>query len=90
MTAVVLKIIDLLIIAIPALIEVFRRRRANDETPADFVRRVQDEKLKTTELLLEGKGDDLSRMAHTRLLVTRQLLRGAKRVRARQGDEPAT
>lgn len=86
------KILDLALIVLPVIIEWFKRRRQQGEKAADYVRRNQAEKLKTVELVLEEKGDELSRLSKSRLKITRELLRRAKLVRddsMRKKSEPA-
>lgn len=78
------KILDLLLILVPWLIELMRKRRPVGEKASDYVRKVQNEKLETTKLVLEQKGDELSRLSRSRLAITRELL---ARVR-KQGTKP--
>jgi hypothetical protein len=87
------KILDLLLLVVPMIQEYFKNRRAEGEKAADYVRRNQAEKLKTTELVLEEKGDELSRLSRSRLRITRELLKRAAIVRDKRlrnkGDKPA-
>lgn len=83
-----LKLLDLALIALPALIELFQGNRQKGENARDYVRRKQAEKLKTTELILKENGEELSRLSHNRLLLTRELLKRAARVRDQSSKPP--
>jgi hypothetical protein len=69
-----LKLLDLLILVFPVVIEWFKKRREKDESPKEYVKRVQAEKLKVYEELLKDDGQNITRMAKARILVVRALL----------------
>lgn len=82
------KLLDLALIAIPALIELFRKRRNEGERARDYVRRKQDEKLKVTELVLSQKSEELSRLSQQRLALVRELLNRRKQLRDKSSKPP--
>lgn len=69
--AVFFKLLDLALLVVPVIVEWFKRRREAEETAANYVRRVQDEKLKTWEAMDDGQ--ELTRIARARLALAREL-----------------
>lgn len=72
MVGLLLKLFDLLLLVAPVVVEWIKRRRAEEESAASYVRKVQDEKLKTWEAM-EESGEELTRIARARLQLAREL-----------------
>ena len=61
------KLLDLLLILVPVLIEWWKKKRTPEETATQYVRRVQNEKLKTYEALQKDTGEEMSRLSWERI-----------------------
>jgi hypothetical protein len=57
----------------PMVVEWFKKRRAEEESAAAYVRKEQAKKLEIATALLKGDSNDLNRITETRLRVIRAL-----------------
>jgi len=78
------RILDLLLLIVPVVIEWIEHKREEGQSAAEFVRRKQKETLKTYDAMAKG-GVELTRLSRTRIAVVSELLRRVRSVR-----EPAT
>jgi hypothetical protein len=69
----ILKALDLLLVIVPFLVEMWKKSREKDETPLGYVRRQQEERLKTYDAILSG-GEDVTRLSRARIALSRELL----------------
>lgn len=74
------KLLDLLLIVVPVIVEWFKKRRDEDESAAGFVRKQQAEKLKTYDAMESG-GNEITALAQTRNAVVADLLRRVQPLR---------
>ena len=77
---IIAKILNLLFLVIPLIVEWFKRERSEEEKAVEYVRRTQKEKLEVVEAILAQDGEKLTRLSRSRLLVTRELLRRVQHV----------
>lgn len=68
----ILRILNILVIVVPIVVEWFRKQRDQEETPQEYVHRKQKELIETYEAMLKDSGK-LSRIRRTRLAVLKRM-----------------
>lgn len=61
------KLLELLLMLIPLIVEAFSHKRSEDETAKEYVRRQQKEKLKTYEALNKDTGEAITKLSWDRI-----------------------
>jgi len=84
MAGFLLKLLDFALLVAPVVVEWIKRRRAEEESATSYVRKVNDEKLKTWEAMEEG-GMELTRLTRYRLQLAREL-RLRREIAAKTGN----
>lgn len=69
------RLLDLLILVVPVVLEYFKKQREENESPVAYVKRQQEQELKTLEALQKGDGGELSRNSLWRMRVIAERLR---------------
>lgn len=72
MAGLILKLLDLALLVGPFVIELFQRKRDEDESAKAYVKRQNEERLKTWEAMEEG-GEETTRLARARIALAREL-----------------
>jgi len=57
------KLLELLLMLVPLVVEIVQRKRSEEETAKDFVKRQMEERLKTYEALEKDTGEELTRLS---------------------------
>lgn len=81
------KVLDLLLIIIPWIIELFKKKRGEDEKISQYVRKQQEEKLKTYDALLKDKADELTKLSQMRIATVRAILTRVRSAKVSSSSE---
>ena len=79
-----LRILDIIILLIPVVIEFFKKERSEGQKTVEYVKEKQKEMVKTYEAILEEDSEKLTTARKMRLAVTSDILR-----KLREKDKPS-
>ena len=68
-------ILNFLLLVVPVVIEYFENKRKENESPLGYVKRKQEEELKTYEAIAKNDGGQISRIRQLRLDIIAERLR---------------
>ncbi len=63
----ILKLFDFAVVWLPVILELFNKKRSPEEGAKEYVKRIQEEKLKTYRALQEDTGEEFSRLSWNRI-----------------------